>query len=493
MFERYGTILIYETHWRTGCYPEESAIKRAKKEDKTPANDDLESKYDEKKDHLLIRAILLTDALRNNPSLAAVVEYIRLQYNFREHRRGDMARLAQACPNLRFMDVGSTFFQAGYNTEVLRHELEINCPRLSMMKYAKGSAGHFHRLAERIPWQYLETLTLEEIKVDQQTFRNIIAALPALYTLSLDNLEGVSDEIFTIAAGVPDFPAIPELEFHSMTGITAAGLVKYLSGHIARPAVKSLTLRYTGVEIGTLHLVLAATDRLRSLTVIDRVAKPLPLEQPPILRSSSLQTLHYEIKEASDSGSIAHPAETYHAYLANSILGGGLHPLVTIYTLDQELVGRLSTTSLAHLRSGRAEGPSRRLVSSMAPETMSLDHGLEIYVMVGRSWDFSTIRKDSEYSDMPIPRDRPISSFNKGMSTRAHRRIMIPNGAGGYKLVPPAPAPAPKPRSSSAGQHPGGSSSSAVRNTLLSPGDAAPPKVRRSWLPRPASTSDLWR
>jgi hypothetical protein len=428
-------------------------------------------------------AKLLTNALRENPSLAAVVEYIKLAYNFREYHRGHTARLAQTCPNVRFVDVGDSFYQASQDTELLRSELEVNCSRLSMMKFSKGSAGYFHRLANRNPWKFLETLTLEDIKVDQQTFRKVIAALPALYKLVLHSLEGVSDEVFTVAAGVPDFPAIPEIEFHDMPEITAAGLVKYLSGHVASPAVKTLTLRYTGVEIETLHYLLAATSRLRSLTIIDRVEKPLPLKQPPIIRSSSLQTLHYEIKEDAYDAPVAHPAESYHAYLANSILGGGLPELVTIYTLDQQMVFRLNTTSLAHPRSNRVEGPSRELVSSMAPDTMSLDHALEIYLMAGRGWDFSTIKRDAEYNDTVIPRERPISSFNASMSTRAHRRIMAPNGSGGYQLVPPDP----NPRSSSVDDR------HAVRTAICPDIPEPPVKVRRSWVPRPASSSDLWR
>jgi hypothetical protein len=333
---RYGSIRIDSIHY---CEREEELRQtRAKKNRrsfrKSHVYPDDDYIYDPATDPTNDRMKLLADTLRSNYWLGSQVKYLKLAYTIRESMNRDLTRTVGVCPNLRYVDLPHGFFSGESRFDTLRHELWANCPDIRTMKYLEGSERFLRDLGEEPNWKNLEILTLEHIRIDIGSFRYIIASLPRLTTLILNNLPDISDDIFSLTSGVSEFPALKALELHELPRVTASGLIRYFMSSQVRDSLSNLTLDDTGVQLSRLHLLLAAATRLQSLTITQTVNTALPLDPLPPLQSPSLQALHFEIQNAPDNVVSPPPADSYHHYLMNSITGGGFPNLRAIYVRD---------------------------------------------------------------------------------------------------------------------------------------------------------------
>jgi hypothetical protein len=366
-----------------------------------------------------------------------------------------------------------------------------------MMKYAHGADDKFHSLEYQNPWPRLETLTLDSITLDLAAFRRIVSSLPQLFTLILKNLDTFTDMAFSEADGFPSFPALPEFELHDMSKVTIQGLLQYIHTRNVKVTLKSLTLDHTSIQLSELHQFVREAARLTSLTVIQTVAQSISFQPPPLMSSSSLETLHWEIK-ASERTLIHNPEESYNVYAANSIVSHGLPSLTAIYTVDAKMMSRLTHDPYADLPlpapafMGGASGGSRSI------QAQPFRKPLRIYIKENRDWNFNDINTAVRGESYDTPLDAPGQSvFNTRWSSSGTRHsVIMPNGSGtGY--LPPQHQPAV--RSSSVGHS--RTSSRSDSGGFLGPESAERPRRESRWNRakgqirdslQPADPNDLW-
>jgi hypothetical protein len=430
--DRYCTIRFDQVHY---CPREQQLRKKRNKRGRRKsfrhhtAEDDYV--YNSSTDPSIARLKLLTNTLAANPQLARMVRYIKLPSLLRDSRKMDIAQLVHQCPNLLYVDLPAGFYNGDHSTDIIRKELRANCPDLRVMKYLGGAISHFEDLAKGSYWQNLEIIELEGLQLDTRNFRKGMVKHHALKNLVLKDL-GFSDDIFvnstpaesteaygfaTVATTLPQFPAIPSLELHNMRGITATGVNQYLLNSLVQSRLQSLTLSNTGVEITGLHEILKNARNLQSLAFVRTVHQALPLQQPPPLRSESLQTLHYEIKNSVTITTSPLPTESYHDYLLSSILDNGLPALRALYVREPSFPEKLLK--------GSQEIASRR--NSMSSNRNS---------MVNSSRNSFT----SIGSHSPNPQEDANSAFSSAFSA-AHFGLGPPTSAAITRspIFPPSP------------------------------------------------------
>ena len=488
---RYGSIRIDSVHFCGRDIPFDADEKTRKRLSRQP-EDPYVSK--DRYDPVFKRAGSLVKTLRENSDLRDMVEYIKLPSNLREDRSGVISKLVSTCPNLRYVDTAEGFYRGDRLFAVLRTELEVNCHKLSMMKYAQGSEEMFHTLEYQNPWPRLEILTLDNITLDLPAFRRILANLPQLFTLILRKLNTFSDMAFSEVNGLPSFPALPELELHDMSQVSIHGLLQYLETRNAKVTLKCLTLDHTGVQLSELHRFVADAARLTSLTVIQTVSQSISFQPPPPMTSATLETLHWEIK-ASERPLIHNPTESYNDYAATSITSHGFPSLTTIYTVDADMEARLTNNHF-----GSLPLPAPAFMGGAAPRQVQPEpfrKPLRIYIKENRDWNFNDINTAVRGEVYDTPLDAPGQTvFNARWSSSGTRHsIILPNGLGtGY--LPPQPSAA---RSSSAGNSRSSSRSDSVG--FLGPESAERPRRESRWNRTkeslrdsltPADPHDLW-
>ncbi|KAF2673914.1 hypothetical protein BT63DRAFT_422018 [Microthyrium microscopicum] len=328
----YRSIRLDQIHY---CYLEDELKEQRRKKNKrrTRRRDD-DYVYNPETDVAVERLHLLVGILRDNSYLSGQVLFIKLPYLLRTSGHPDLARLVQSCPNLRYVDLPDEFYRADLSTSRLRLELTHNCRNLRFMKYYHGSGQKFEQLKHHNPWTNLEHLTLDGISVDHGVFRQVISRMKNLNTLILTSMPGGNDDLFSVAFGLPEIPPVRNLELHDLPDVTIDGVLRYLLNQPARDRLRSLTMDGTGVEIADLHKVLANAHSLLSLTVIYEPKQSLPLDPLPPLASLSLQNMHFEIKDNSHQRVRHPPGDSYHRYLADSILDLNLPSLRALYVRE---------------------------------------------------------------------------------------------------------------------------------------------------------------
>jgi hypothetical protein len=334
---------------------------------------------------------LLADTLRSNYWLGSLVKYLKLPYTIRESLNSDVTRAVGACPNLRYVDLSTGFFAGEARFDTLRHEIWINCPEIRTIKYTEGSERYFKALGDEDRWRSLEIITLQHVRVDTASFRFILALLPNLHTLVLDSLPDLSDDIFSLTSGVSEFPALKSLELHSLPHLTSAGLMRYLTSSQVRDTLLNLTLDGTGIQLSKLHILLAASIKLQSLIVIETVSTALPLDPIPPLQSPTLQTLHFEIQSHPENIINPQPSDSYHYYLLNTIIGGNLPNLRTLYVRDPSFPSALTDKSAHYI------SPSSKQLDSVSgwDDSPTLPHTPRHI--------FDTMRSTSSTTDLLAP------------------------------------------------------------------------------------------
>ncbi|TKA29597.1 hypothetical protein B0A50_03611 [Salinomyces thailandicus] len=286
-----------------------------------------------------IRLSLLCRTVREQDRLADQVLLLKLPYMTRETAKGELARTVSALPNLRYVDLPEGFFTGDPSCLTLRHELQARCPDMRKMSYHAGSEEALELLAHR-HWQSIEQLELNGLAVEPVTLRIVLASLPTLHHLTLSDLPWLDDTIFQPSPGyLPDFPPLQYLHLENTPHLTSHGLLQYLEAPVNRENLSTLSLHTTGITVPDLPHLLWAASQLRHLAINEKPSKSLSLltaHQLPPLTSISLQTLHFEITSAEDVVGLQKPAESYYAYLANSLHQNALPALKTLYVRDPD-------------------------------------------------------------------------------------------------------------------------------------------------------------
>ncbi|KAK4696987.1 hypothetical protein P7C71_g1008, partial [Lecanoromycetidae sp. Uapishka_2] len=331
-------------------------------------------------------------------------------------------------------------FPAALLEELLSWEVQ-QCSDIRQMKYTTGAEGSFQNLAQWRQWRNLETLELIHLALEPATLVEVFVTLAALRAVRLVGLELLDDSIFMPDPVIGSFPPIVKLTLQDIPNVSANGLASYFSQSEAKNTLDSLTLINTGVLPSDIHQILSTATRLTKLQITEGVSRALPPSSIPPLASRSLQTLHYEISNVSSSpAGLQTPAESYYAYLCNSILEGSLPSLSNLYALSPNLPHLLLTPPrpkfMAHAANRTGHVPSPLLVKSFAPLNLYTKSISEL------EWELTIVTPptaaDRRGSVMPVG---PESLYHESPLSPQWRKqgresVMVGNGFGGFLSVP---------------------------------------------------------
>nr|CDP26170.1 Putative protein of unknown function [Podospora anserina S mat+] len=297
-------------------------------------------------DPCLMRLKLLCRTLREDPvRRGALVRYLKMPYMLREAAQADLARTIAVTPGLRYVDLPEGLFTDEPGFVTLRLEVQARCLELRKMSYMRGSENSLQALATGRVWTRLEVLELNRMGMDGGMLRLVLGGLGGLKALKMSEMD-VGDEVFSSGweEQLPPFPGtIEELVLTDCKNITGDGLRSWLStSPESRERLRVLTLNNTGVRVWGLHSIISLARGLKHLSIVERVTVAMPSSpdlQP--LRSTTLETLRYEITSATPTKKYGSPphnsssiTSSYYTYLATSLLSGGLPQLRSAYVRD---------------------------------------------------------------------------------------------------------------------------------------------------------------
>lgn len=376
---------------------------------------------------------MLAETLRENPRLAAFVQYFKLPYMVRKQQRADLARIVSVCHNLRYVDLPDEFYSGAEGGDMLRNELMKNCVELRKIKFTHGSEFFFQMLYTSNPWLHLEVLVLESIQMDVMTFRRILSKLQMLNSLTLKGIPDLRNDIFSVAAPVPDFATVRTLVLHNLPDITLQGLATYFSRAENRKALQNLVVDNTGVTVPDLPAILSMAPDLRSLTFILHVASPFTLDPIPSLASRTLELLHFEIKIPRSylASDLPKPSASYHEYLLRSLKGPHFPALRALYCRDPDMPGLLCS------RSPTAWTAS---VNSLKNHTQMREaagpHRLEVYTKPAADVDSIALSMRKQHAYDPEAY-KPELRFNSAWGALAEKALLMATGKGDYARAAP--------------------------------------------------------
>lgn len=403
------------------------------------------------------RLQLFARTVRETQYLAVLVKILKMPYMIRETCKADLARTVSFLPHLQYVDLPEGVFSDDPASSLLKNELLRKCPDLRKMKYHSGSEESFKMLAHMRQWQDLEILEVKGLRIEPDTLLYVLASLPALRELKLGGISSLEDTIFAPNSQLPPFPPLTTLCLERCPSITTTGLVAYLSRRDTRESLERLSLNQTSVLAQNLHEVLANAPRLTSLTINDTVSRSLPLAPIPPLASRSLRTLHYEILPLSNIPNP--PSETYHHYLASSLLSGSLPSLKELYAFCPSLPDLLLFTPNAPFAGGNrgnrfsvassVYSSADPLGSTRSASMSGLISQLSLYTKPPEApeleWSLTIIDPPSERNGRrgSATATRPLSLVIHESSPnshspggRGHDSMLVGNGFGGYLSVP---------------------------------------------------------
>ena len=436
-----------------------------------------------------IRLQLLCRTVREQPSLAAQVLFLKLPYMTRETAKGDLARTVSALPSLRYVDLPDGFYTGDPSCLALRQELQARCPDIRKMSYRPGSEEALELLAQR-HWQRIEVLELNGLAIEPATLRIVLGSLPTLQELTLSNLPWLDDSVFGRSAQFPDFPGLDALKLIDTPNVTAQGLRTWVESPHVREHFYSLTLQNTGVSVQDLSVVLWASSSLHHLSITETVTKSLTMaaQELPPLTSISLRTLHFEIVSSEDVHGLQKPAESYYRYLATSLHQNALPGLQTLYVRDQGFPDLLLVSQMMPPPMGKpssfAAGPSGTngsiggfspgnslkskpsnlstlSAAGMQPQATGggFNQTLEVFSkgIDELEWVFTPIVPQSNHSQSQSRKQstsagRPLSAYSAsrglgpqwaqgGFGGEARKSVIVGNGFGGFLAIPQEEAP----------------------------------------------------
>ncbi|KAK0651881.1 hypothetical protein B0T16DRAFT_320664 [Cercophora newfieldiana] len=333
------------------------------------------------------RLKLLCRTLREDPvRLGQTVEFLKMPYMLRESCQVDLAKTIAVTPNLRYVDLPEGLFTDDPSFLTLRLEVQARCLHLRKMTYMSGSERSLQSLASGTVWTHLEVLELIKINMDPALIRQVLGCLLKLRALKISQTPYINDQTLAWNDMLPPFPALEEFILNDVPNVTAEGLRAWLVMPEAREALKVITLNKTGVQVSSLHEVLAYAPHLKHMSVMNSVHAAMPTmigqHNIPHLSSTSLETLHYEILAGPGSPNFSGVTSSYYGYLSDSLLSGGLPSLRAVYVHDPDFPDLL--LGLAPPIPSFAEGAMAR------PASSGSSHGLPSRYGHGSTGSFSS-------------------------------------------------------------------------------------------------------
>ncbi|KAL9128614.1 MAG: hypothetical protein Q9217_002748 [Psora testacea] len=383
------------------------------------------------------RLQIFSRTVRVNHRLAQRVQSLKTPYMTRETCKADLARTVCVLPHLRYVDLPDGFFNDSSSSNTLKQELQLRCPNIRKMKYVAGAEGSFAGLAQTRHWPLLEDLELCRLGTETATVLQVLASLPALCTVELSDLPLFDDNAFIATPPSSSLPPLTKLKIKGLMNVSGNGLTTYLSRRDVSGAMTSLTISNTGVQLSSLHSVLASCPKLLILHVSQNISRPFPINPIPLLASQSLHTFNYEISAQSSNQSNTNPqSESYYIYLARSVIEGSLPALRHLYALSTSLPAMLLQRSRAELAGGS-------LSTTPSSHIVHFKHPLNLYTKAVSEleWKLTVINTESSDSRSRQAPTRPMSLYESPLLSpqwrdKGRESVMVGNGFGGFLTVP---------------------------------------------------------
>ncbi|OKL64709.1 hypothetical protein UA08_00526 [Talaromyces atroroseus] len=365
-----------------------------------------------------MRLQLFMRTVRESQKLADLVLSLRLPYMTREASKSDLARTVSVLRHVRYVDLPVGFFSDEPASYTLKQELMAKCPDIRRMTYTHGSEMSISRIVGAKLWTNLESLELSGLHVDEGTLLQVLGSFPALRSLKLENLASIGDSVFTPFRAMPNFPPIERLIIRNMTSITADGLATNLSVSQNQHALETLGLTQTGVRPESLHMILSRAPRLKSLTLELDVETSFPAQEIPLLTSSSVEIMHYEITSTGSPSGMQTVASSYYNYLISSLKSNSLPALRHLYALDPRFIDMLP-------------------LASPKPD---LQQPLALYTKGPDDFEWNITQYEPTATGKRTSVTRPVSFHLAQLSPRwgveSRQSVLVGNGFGGYLAVP---------------------------------------------------------
>jgi hypothetical protein len=359
------------------------------------------------------------------------------------------------------------------------------------MAYHGGSEQSLELLAHGTIWRNLEVLELIRVEMNPAMLRHVLGALGNLRALKVTETSSFSDMVFEHNDMLPPFPPVSEFILTKTPKVSVAGMIQFLSRAETRNALKVLTLSKTNVNPSRLQEIVSLAPSLKTLVIEATVNISFPnANTTPLLSSSSLQTLRYEISANPSAGPYSGIVASYSNYLASSLFANGLPNLRAVYVRDEDFVdllqglpppnsafggmyGRpLSTSSLSSpsyisppnsgefppARSHLSHIPPNQRLSTNNPfaANSTPTHALEVYHKGNDQLTWSAVKRfpsarlgglSSRAPGTGLgahQQQRPVSSYGLGADIvgqgwnagAARRSIMVGNGTGVFTALP---------------------------------------------------------
>ena len=313
------------------------------------------------------------------------------------------------------------------------------------MKYEAGSEQTFTKLSRARVWPHLSILEVCGVILDPQSLCSVLHSLPELQEVKLAELPWLDDEIFG-ASMSPSFPMVPRLSFVKTPSVTALGLSTSYNGRVpVSSKLTTLSLTETGVQVEGLHKILRMATHLKFLSFAQEVTRPLTLTKLPLLASTTLSQLHYEIVATNTSHShsshrSSSTTSSYYTYLLNSIVASppSLPKLKELYVKDTLFPQNLfmATQQPPKLGGGLRGAQSSGLKQELNIFTKDADQ-LE--------WDIHAVEPLSGGMTGNVT-GRPLSmmgadAFGDNSTSGFRHSVMIGSGPEAFLQVPTSPRP----------------------------------------------------
>jgi len=366
----------------------------------------------------------------------------------------DLARTVSVLPNLRFVDLPEGLYRDSSSADVLKQELQSRCHDLRKMKYTSGAEVSFSMLPQTRQWQNLEVLELSHLAIEPSTLIYALSSFPVLHQVKLLDLPLLDDTVFSSNPQRLSFPPLTTLSLQDSPGITATGLLAYLSRPETRENLSALHLNNTGILIDSLFRILASAPYLTALHITETVSRALPPSPLPPLTSRSLRTLHFLISSPSPSSpKPSPPSDSYYSYLSTSLLQSHLPSLTSLYALSPPLPSLLLPPPSAPF--------AQTHTPSTTPKPRGISRPLDIYTkaILEMEWQYTHISPPTRHNRSgSATATRPVSLYGDGnggwgpkmgeqWGGSARDSVLVGNGFGGYLAVPSDEKGAARPRS----------------------------------------------
>lgn len=355
-----------------------------------------------------------------------------MPYMMREANKSEIARTVSVLPNLQYVDLPAGIYSDDPSCRPLKQELMARCPDIRRMSYRHGSEGSFSQLPGSRLWMNMEVLEISGLQVEASILRLALASLPRIRDLTLEGLPWLDDTALAPSQSLPPVPAVQRLCLQDTPNIAVNGISAFLSAPVNRKALQSLTLSSTGVLPSTLHEILATAPNLRELIVIQEVAHLFPVERIPMLASSTLQLLRYEITSPSSSYGVQPVSASYYTYLISSLLSNTLPTVRDLYVRDAHFPETLLLAPPPRLFGGGENGP--QAIGGLRQSLNVYSKGMDELEWNFTPYDPFLTRGRRDSVTRPVSFHEAQRSHSWGGDSR--KSVLVGNGFGGFLAVP---------------------------------------------------------